>query len=633
MTRLGKLRTVGLFALFVIAAEVATAQELVPAARSQVDGIGRVRFTKKIVVGAEQLLPQAQAFADGLCRLGVDQPEVLDLPGRRDAGSVSFELRKLPGGLTYRISARDLRIRVEAEESTGAAQAAASLLQLARIDDSGVSWPVTKISDRPDCSYRSFMVDMGRNPHSPEALRDVVDMCWFYKVNYLQLHLADDQLCSWPSRAFPKLQSSNAGWHWEDFVKLEAYSQARGVTIIPELDVPAHSTLLRKNYPEVFGETPEELARNTEARKGIEQLLLEMTSVFQSTPFVHIGGDEAYGVAQILQRDLINHLNRFVKKLRKRTIVWEGPGLGQGGNKVDEDVIHVNWRTINFPARDMLKAGYEVVNASWDPLYVVDHYPRTMFTAVEVKRCYEWDRRVFAHVNPGIPTFAKPHRVESGKGILGFCMPWWEGREENLVPLCLPRLAAVSCAAWNRKGELDFASFQRRNELAMARFRKLTGIPATTVPKAAEVTPKGNLAFGRPVRVSIGSTQPPFGPERLTNGITDRFDHFLGYPTAPEPLEIVIELAAAAEISRIVVYETAVGQSYEEYRVEVSEDGKHFVQVGQAGKGTRDQCDHVVHEFPAQEAGHLRIVTRGCQDFVFSSFSRLTEVQVFESVH
>ena len=45
----------------------------------------------------------------------------------------------------------------------------------------------------------------------------------------------------------------------------------------------------------------------------------------------------------------------------------------------------------------------------------------------------------------------------------------------------LPRLAAVSCAAWNREGERDFASFQERNERAMARFRKLAGIPAPVV--------------------------------------------------------------------------------------------------------------------------------------------------------
>ena len=54
------------------------------------------------------------------------------------------------------------------------------------------------------------------------------------------LHLTDDQLFSWPSRAFPKLSGERAGWTVDDFMALEAYSQARGVTIIPELDVSSN---------------------------------------------------------------------------------------------------------------------------------------------------------------------------------------------------------------------------------------------------------------------------------------------------------------------------------------------------------------------------------------------------------
>lgn len=109
------------------------------------------------------------------------------------------------------------------------------------------------------------MIDMGRNPHTPETLRHVIDMMWFYKANFLHLHLTDDQLFSWPSKAFPKLYSGRAGWTMDDFIAIEAYSQARGVTIIPELDVPGHSTILRKEYPETFGETTADLATTQEA--------------------------------------------------------------------------------------------------------------------------------------------------------------------------------------------------------------------------------------------------------------------------------------------------------------------------------------------------------------------------------
>jgi hexosaminidase len=155
--------------------------------------------------------------------------------------------------------------------------------------------------------------------------------------------------------------------------ELERYAQARGVAIIPELEVPGHSGILRRSYPEVFGESPTDLATLDAARQGIKVLLDEMVQLFPSSPYVHIGGDEAYGVPVDLQRALINDLHAHLKAKGKETIVWEGPPLGEGDNKVNTEVIHLNWRTINFPADKMLAAGYRVVNAAWDPLYIVDH--------------------------------------------------------------------------------------------------------------------------------------------------------------------------------------------------------------------------------------------------------------------
>jgi N-acetyl-beta-hexosaminidase len=473
------------------------------------------------------------------------------------------------------------------------------------------------------------MIDMGRNPHAQKTLRQVVDMMWLFKANYLHLHLSDDQLFTWPSRAFPKLASARAGWTWEDFVALEAYSQARGVTIIPEIDVPGHSGILRREYPLVFGSSSAELATSAKAQAGVEELITELLSVFEATPFVHIGGDEAGGVPADDQRDFINRLDAFIKSKGRRTIVWEGPPLGEGEHKVHEGVIQMNWHTVAFPAQQMLDAGYEVVNASWDPLYIVDHYPRTMFTAVDVQRCYQWDIQRFAHIDPDIATFLHPQRTKTAHGILGFCMPWWEGREENLAALCAPRLAAVAAAAWNRQGEHNFADFQRRYDATLALLEKIAGVRIPGTPCAEPASQAKNLAFKARVRPSAGAAQPPFGPERLSNGIADKFDHFLGFPTAPEPLEILIELLIPAKIGRVVVYETAVGESYELYEVLVSEDGSSFERVGSSAASTRAEQNFVEHHFPARSVHTIKIITHGCHGLTFPSFSRLCEVMAF----
>ncbi len=572
---------------------------------------------------------QAKVFVEALQRMGVDDATLSS--SELGEPSITFIKDSSIPFEGYSIHSKDDVLRVKASSPQGLAYSISSLLQLVVVEDGEAHWPQVSIEDQPDVAYRSFMIDMGRNPHPPKILRHVVDMMWFSKANYLHLHLTDDQLFSWPSTAYPNLSSDRAGWNIDDFQALEAYSQARGVTIVPEIDVPGHSTILRREYPEIFGKTTTVLANSSTAQQGIETLITEFLSVFKATPYVHIGGDEAGGVSAEDQRDFINRLNQFVRSQGKRTIVWEGPHLGKGANKIAEDVIHMNWRTINFPAQQMLDAGYKVINAAWDPLYIVDHYPRTMFTAVEVKRCYEWNPQRFAHINHEIPTFETPHMTDTAEGIIGYCMPWWEGRAENLLPLCLPRFMAVSSAAWNRSGENDFNEFQQRCSRSLARLESISGFALPALPFARENSQWLNRAYKGKVTPSQGASQPHFGPDRLTNGITDQFDHFLGFPTQPSPLEILIELVSPAELSRIVIYERAVGKSYEVYDLFASSDGIAFEKIGSAGKGSRGEINYVEHTFPKKRIHTIKIATQGCHGLTFPSFSRLTEVMAFEN--
>ncbi|MGB0953426.1 MAG: family 20 glycosylhydrolase, partial [Planctomycetota bacterium] len=332
----------------------------------------------------------------------------------------------------YRLALTD-RIHVEIGGPKALAHATATLLQL--WGPMGSRLPAVRIQDAPANPYRSLMVDLGRNPHSLTLMKETIDLLWFYKVDSLHLHLTDDQRFAFPSEAFPKLTSAET-WTIEQFHALEAYAVARGVTLIPELESPGHGTLLRKHYPEVFGTNPTELASLPSAREGLKTLLKEMMDVFQSTPYLHIGGDEAYGVPHHLQHDLANDLHAFLKQHGRTAMVWEGPPLGEGSQKIDTDVIHFNWRTIDFPADAMLAAGYPVIQASWDPLYVVDHYPRNNFTMAAPAHIYRTlSRGRFGHFNPHIPTFTDPIMLDSADPqILGYCMPWWEGRETYFLP-------------------------------------------------------------------------------------------------------------------------------------------------------------------------------------------------------
>lgn len=578
---------------------------------------------------SDSLNPQVDVFVNALKKLGVHN--VTQANGI--SNDVTFSLNPSLSSESYSVEVKDGKVQVMAADTSGGAYAASDLIRRAQIDEEGsISWEDGAWKEAPDFPYRSFLVDMGRNPHSPETLRQVIDMMWYYRGNYLQLHLTDDQLFSWPSKIYPELYSSRAGWTLDDFRSLEAYSQARGVTLVPELEVPGHSTILRGKRPDVFGKNPKDLATTAQAQKGVENLISEMLDVFRSTPYMHIGADEVYGVPQDDQRKFINRLNKYIKRLGRTTLVWEGPSganTDQGQTKVDEDVVHFAWESRYYPLPKLVEAGYKVVNASWDPFYVVDHYPRTNFTGVPVDQCYHADFKRLKNVDPNIRSFHKPQVVENTNNILGFCMPWWEGREYNLLPLCLQRFAAASTRAWDYDSNLSYEAYATREEALLGRLETISGFELPETPIAPVDKAAGNLAYGAKVKPSWGANQPHFVPARLTNGITDQFDLFLGYPTKPNPLVIDIELLNVADASRIRIHEMSIGNGWEKYRLFISADGKTFEKVVTTTKGMRAQEKFIEHRFNKTMVKVVRIETDGFEDFTFPSFSRLTEVQVF----
>jgi hexosaminidase len=537
------------------------------------------------------------------------------------------------------------------------------------------------------------MMDIGRNAHSIECLHETIDLLWYYKVDSLHLHLTDDQRFAFPSKAFPKLTTQRGSIAWDEFADLEAQARLLGVYIIPELDVPGHSTILRREYPDIFGKSPSDLAQSAKSIKGLKTLLTEMIELFPSSPYIHIGGDEAYGVPDDTQRSLINDLNAFLKTKNKTTLVWEGPPQGKGASRVDPEVIHINWRTINYPADKMVDAGHPVVNAAWDPLYIVDHYPRNNFTMASPERIYSRMKlERFAHFNPDIPTFSRPVMVPPTKRLIGFCMPWWEGREENFFSMIEPRIAAFAEVAWDPGRERNYDAFAQRvatteafrqrlfhpvritaepvrleregvfddrtnirfqsdtagtirytvdgslptvaanvssgeltldksTQLRAALFQDGKKIGFDTRRKFTKVTPEENLALGKPVKTNV-SSGPVFSVDRLTDGGTGNLDYFVGYPAKPNPIELTIDLEATYPVNRVVVHAFHNGRAWESYRVQVSRDGSRFETVADRSKKPTEFLPKVVHDFDSRDARYVRILTKGCQDNVFSAFSR-----------
>ena len=164
---------------------------LLPAPKMAQQENGTISLPSRIQ-SDEAFASQAAALGDALEQItGQACPTA---SGKPDKEAINLILVKDLPEEGYELDTRK-GVVLQASTPAGIAHATATILQLAEKTAAG-QWqlPRVLIKDAPDFPFRCLLVDMGRNPHSPEILRRVVDMMWLAKANYLQLHLTDDQL-------------------------------------------------------------------------------------------------------------------------------------------------------------------------------------------------------------------------------------------------------------------------------------------------------------------------------------------------------------------------------------------------------------------------------------------------------
>ena len=147
-----------------------------------------------------------------------------------------------------------LSIGGEAVIEGGSYQAVSmGLVTLLQSVDGTLKVPKSEIVDRPAKGYRGVMLDLARSWHDITTLKDIITLCRWYKINYLHLHLTDDQAFTFPSTEYPELATEGRSYTVAELRELNQYAFERGVTLIPEIDVPGHSTQFVRKLPELFG--------------------------------------------------------------------------------------------------------------------------------------------------------------------------------------------------------------------------------------------------------------------------------------------------------------------------------------------------------------------------------------------
>lgn len=360
-----------------------------------------------------------------------------------------------------------------------------TLLQTLSLDGDKVSLPRLAVADAPGAEFRGLLVDVARRYHSIENLKQMVRLCRLYKIRYLQLHLTDDQSFMFPSRAFPQLATKNQHggktYTFEELKDLVAFADARGVTIIPEYEVPGHSAAANRALPDLFlikGTKPYvhhasiNFAKD-EVMRAVATIVSEMCEVFQSSPYFHIGGDEAdlafanqnedFQAAfkkfnlpnqHQLYRKFVTDMNEIVKKNGKQMIVWEGFGRERNSPvQIPKDIIVMAYEIRFYMPDQLVKDGYKTVNASWTPLYVVNR-------GRPPEEIYAWHLRQFKPYG-ATPTAVGVIVPPEGR-VFGAQMCAWEQPEASELSNERLRLPAMSERIWNPAAGKTYADFAQR---------------------------------------------------------------------------------------------------------------------------------------------------------------------------
>lgn len=404
---------------------------------------------------------------------------------------IQFEIDTMLHSNEYKINIQN-DIHVTAGSPQAAIISRTTLLQMAKVDGEYLLFPQGTISDRPDAAYRGLMIDLARKWHTLESIKKLIDLASYYKTNYVQLHFTDDQSYTLPSKKYPKLSTPERHYTFEQLEELEAYSQARGVTIIPEIDVPGHAKSLVTAYPELFGiaahdENPYILNMGKEeVYSALDDIFGEILPIFKSTPYFHIGGDEArftkvmedpdvkaYIATHHLEEDVhevyrhfLVRMNEIVKKHGKQTFIWEGFAK-DGKIEIPKDMVVFEFESLYHLPNKLIEDGYKVVNTSWKPLYVVNEKkwaPKTI---------YDWNMWQFGNWWSRSPATASPIQLEETPLVIGAQMCTWEQPQEVEFKSLRKRLPVMNERIWNTKNTISYDEFMKHLESTDAKLSLL----------------------------------------------------------------------------------------------------------------------------------------------------------------
>lgn len=396
----------------------------------------------------------------------------------------------------YRLTVGADGVRLTADGPDGVLRGLATLRQLLERGGEGAVLPYVEIDDAPRFAWRGLMIDTARHFMTLETLKRQIDAMERVKLNVLHLHFSDNEGFRIESLRYPLLTTvaSHGQYYTQDQVRdLVAYAAARGVRVVPEIDLPAHTGAIMTAYPELaagafdpnnrismFGAAMDPTKPETYA--FIQWLLEEMSGLFPDAYF-HVGGDEVspaawgnnpairaymtehgYADAVALQDHFFSEVNAIVKGLGRTAMGWEEVAH----QPIDDDVVVQAWRSSQATAHITAQGNRVVVSAGYylDLLWAgMDHYGRDPLDVEATPP--DSPEKVLGPKPEG------PLRAAQAALVVGGEAPLWAETvtDEMLDGRLWPRAALMAERFWSRADVRDPVDAARRGVVVQEALR------------------------------------------------------------------------------------------------------------------------------------------------------------------
>jgi hexosaminidase len=397
----------------------------------------------------------------------------------------SKEIQEVAEDESYILDVSTASARIRAATPLGAMRGLQTFLQLVDVSPGGFAAPAITIQDKPRFPWRGLMIDSARHFIPLDVLRRNIDGMEAVKMNVFHWHLSENQGFRAESRKFPKLHElgSDSLYYSQDEIRdLIAYARDRGIRVVPEFDMPGHSTAWFVGHPELAsGKGPYDIERrwgifdpamdptNEKVYKFLDDLIAEMARIFPDHYF-HIGGDEvngkewdanpkiqafmrAHGIKnnEALQAYFSGRVQKLVTRHGKTVVGWDEV-LVEG---VPKDIVIQSWRGQASLAK-AAKQGYRGILSNG---YYLD---------------LGWSAARHYAVDPMSGDAANLSAEEKQRILGGESCMWAEYvSSENIDSRIWPRNAAIAERLWSPQEVRDPASMYTRLDVVSTRLESL----------------------------------------------------------------------------------------------------------------------------------------------------------------